>query len=317
MKQLIPLLITLLLFWAVSCTEDTTGLPPMPQGVQAISLTGDTLYMPEITGEVFETYNQNFLEALADYRRDPEHPDNIIWLGRRTAYLGEYREAVRIFTEGTFKASEDPRMFRHRGHRYITLRLFDRAIRDFEQAEMLMRHMPDQVEPDGLPNELNEPQSTLKSNVWYHKGLAHYLQGDYRQAITTYEKALELDLTDDMRIATLYWYYSALKRAGYDDRAGEAIAGITPEIELVENDVYLNLILVFNGVFDADRMMEVNDDGLRNATLWYGLGNWHYINGREERAIEIWDRIVQTDQWAAFGYIAAESELAGLSVREG
>ena len=48
--------------------------------------------------------------------------DNIIWYGRRTAYLGDYREAIRIFSEGIEKHSKDARMYRHRGHRYISIR---------------------------------------------------------------------------------------------------------------------------------------------------------------------------------------------------
>ncbi len=312
-KSLLIVAASLLGAGVISCGENRVDLPPMPSGVQTISLTGDTLYTPELSPEVFDSHNEKFLEALSNYRVDPEDAENIIWLGRRAAYLGEYREAVQLFTEGTFKVPEDPRMFRHRGHRYITLRHFDRAIRDFERAEELMRNLPDYIEPDGLPNELNQPVSTLKSNVWYHKGLAHYLKGEYHRAIESYEKALNnLDLTDDMRVATLYWYYSALKRSGQDERAGSAIEEVTADMNLIENDVYLNLIMVFKGYFDPERMMEVSDDALQNATLWYGIGNWHYMNGREERAVDIWNRIINTDQWAAFGYIAAEAEMARL-----
>lgn len=294
---------------ASACTEPV-DLPPVPSGVQGFSQLGDTLYKPELDEDTFVEYSENLTRAVADYRSDPEDPDHIIWLGRRTAYLGEYREAIRIFTEGIYKHSDDPRMYRHRGHRYLTLRLFDRAIRDFDNAVMLMRGMDDEIEPDGLPNPMNQPVSTLKSNVWYHLGLVHYLKGDYDQAIDTYENAFELDLSEDMRIATLYWYYSALKRSGRDEEAGQAIKDITPEIELIENDVYLNLLLVFNGQFDAERMMEAGEDAIENATLAYGIGNWHYMNGREERAFEIWEEIIRQGNWPAFGHIAAESELA-------
>lgn len=298
----------------ISCGENRVDLPPYPSGVQTISLLGDTLNTPDLSEEVYESHNEKFLEALSNYRVDPEDAENIIWLGRRAAYLGEYRESVKIYTEGTYKKPEDPRMFRHRGHRYITLRYFDRAISDFERAEELMRGISDVIEPDGLPNEINQPQSTLKSNVWYHKGLAHYLKGEYQQAIESYERSLnELDLTDDMRVATLYWYYSALKRSGQDEQAGDAIEEVTADMDLIENDVYLNLIMVFKGLFSPDRMMEVTEDDLENATLWYGIGNWHYMNGREDRAMEMWNQILDTDEWAAFGYIAAEAEIARLS----
>ncbi len=300
------LLIPLLL---LSCKE-SLELPHAPSGVQAYSLLGDTLRTPQINPEVYDEYNANLLQAIMDYRIDPEEPEVIIWLGRRTAYLGEYREAVRIFTEGIFKHPEDPRMYRHRGHRYLTLRMFDLAIRDFENAELMMRNRPDAVEPDGLPNPEGIPTSTLKSNVWYHMGLAHYLKGDFDRALASYERALALELTEDMRIATTYWYYMALKRLGRDLDAGMLLTDVTPEIELIENDVYLDLLLVFKGVFDANRLMESSVDALQNATLGYGIGNWHYMNGREERAFEIWQEIYDGGNWPAFGFIAAEAELA-------
>lgn len=312
MKNLKPfILIMILISLLVSCSE-RNELPPVPEGIQGYSLLGDTLKTTEITPEMFDEQNQKLVEAVTEYRTDPENAEAVIWLGRRTAYLGQYREAVRIFTEGVYKFPEDPRVYRHRGHRYITLRQFDLAIEDFVQAKQLMRSMPDQVEPDGLPNELNQPTSTLKSNVFYHKGLAHYLKGEFDLAITEYEASLQLDLTDDMRIALLYWYYMALKRSGNDLKAGEIIEPVTSEIELIENDAYLNLLLVFKGVFDSNRLMETSEDALENATLGYGIGNWHYINGREERAISIWENIYQTDEWPAFGYIASEAELARL-----
>lgn len=309
--RFVKLLIPLFFLFLYSCS-DTADLPSVPQGAQTFSLLGDTLKTPELAPDIEEEFQENLRQAMADYRIDPEDPDALIWLGRRTAYLGEYREAVRIFTEAIFKHSEDPRMYRHRGHRYITLRMFDHAISDFETAVGLMANIPDQVEPDGLPNPLNQPTSTLKSNVWYHLGLAHYLKGNFSDAIDAYENTLDLELSDDMRIATLYWYYMALKRSGKDAEAGEAIADVTPDLELIENDVYLNLILVFNGIFDEDRLMEADDDALTNSTVGYGIGNWHYINGREERAFSIWEEVYETGQWPAFGYIAAEAELVRL-----
>ena len=296
----------LFLLTAFSCSSEQE-LPELPDGAQAVSLLGDTLSTPEIDPETEEEFSQNVQAVLQEYRVDPEDADNLIWLGRRTAYMGEYREAVMIFTEGIYKHPEDPRMYRHRGHRYLSLRLFDRAIQDFGSAAQLMQNIPDQIEPDGLPNELNQPTSTLKSNVWYHKGLAHYVQGDYEMAINAYENALDLELTEDMRIATLYWYYMALRRDGQVEKAGAAILGISEDIEVIENDAYLSLLLVFNGVFRAERLMESSEDALQNATLGYGIGNWHFMNDRDERAMISGSRFTMT----------ATGRRLGLSPRRG
>ena len=304
------LLVVAVIFMAISCDQQDPRLEPVPDGVQAISLLGDTLNTPELSEDIFQMHNEGFLTALAEYRENPDSTDAIIWLGRRSAYLGEYREAVEIFTEGIQKDPDDPRLYRHRGHRYITLRRFDLAMLDFEKAAELMEDMPDQVEPDGIPNEQNRPTSTLKSNVWYHKGLAHYLQGDFEKASQSYENALALNLTNDMKVAVIYWYYMSLKRSGSDLKAGNILEMIPPEIEIIENDSYLDLILVFKGVFEPSRLLTGADTSLDDATVGYGIGNWHYMNGREERALQIWQDIYENGYWPAFGYIASEAELA-------
>ena len=308
-NKIASVLLVFILLSAAACSSDSE-IPVLPDGAQTMSLLGDTLYTPELDAETEAEFSENVQAMLVEYRKDPEQADNLIWLGRRTAYLGEYREAVEIFTEGIYKHPDDPRMYRHRGHRYLTLRKVDLAIQDFESAELMMRNMEDRIEPDGLPNALNQPTSTLKSNVWYHKGLAHYVQADYPAAIEAYENALGLNLTQDMRVATLYWYYMALYRDGQVEKAGTTISEISEDIEVIENDAYLNLLLVFNGVFRAERLMESSADALQNTTLSYGIGNWHYMNGRDERAYDIWRQIYDSGNWPAFGFIAAEAELA-------
>ncbi len=52
-----------------------------------------------------------------------------------------------------------------------------------------------------------------------------------------------------------------------------------------------------------------NADTLGNASLGYGLGNWFLYNGEKEKAMKVFRRITAGNQWASFGYIAAEMEL--------
>jgi hypothetical protein len=47
-----------------------------------------------------------------------------------------------------------------------------------------------------------------------------------------------------------------------------------------------------------------------DATAAYGIGNWHLYNGRPAEARRVFERIIAGGQWGAFGYIAAEAELA-------
>jgi hypothetical protein len=50
-------------------------------------------------------------------------------------------------------------------------------------------------------------------------------------------------------------------------------------------------------------------DGTQLATQGYGVGNWHLYNGRRREAEDILWRVVQAENWAPFGYIAAEADL--------
>ena len=44
----------------------------------------------------------------------------------------------------------------------------------------------------------------------------------------------------------------------------------------------------------------------------YGVANWYLAEGDPERGREILERIVEGTSWAAFGFLAAEADLAGL-----
>jgi hypothetical protein len=50
------------------------------------------------------------------------------------------------------------------------------------------------------------------------------------------------------------------------------------------------------------------DSTLDIATQGYGVGNWYFYNGQTEKAKEIFEKVIKGKYWAAFGYIAAETE---------
>jgi tetratricopeptide (TPR) repeat protein len=303
------LAVAVLLATAMAACEWGGELQVLPQGAEAISMLGDTLYTPELPEELQQEYRAHLEKSITEYRLDPEDAEAIIRLGRNLANLGEYREAINTFSQGIYKYPEDPRFYRHRGHRYITLRMLDQAVADLETAADLMRNRPDEIEPDGIPGNQNESPSTLNANVWYHLGLVHYLKGNYKAAIEAYSHCLSVSGNDDMLVATIYWYYMAERRTGNDLNAGRLLDFIDNEMEVIENETYHHLLLVFKGIFDANKLIETAGDALQNAMVGYGIGNWHYINGRPERAMHIWNEVIETGYWPAFGYIAAEAEI--------
>ena len=162
--------------------------------------------------------------------------DGIIWVGRRTAYLGNYKEAITIFSDGIENYPKDPRFYRHRGHRYISIRCFDDAIRDFKKAAKLIKGKPDVVEPDGLPNARNIPTSTLQSNIWYHLGLAYYLKGDFKNAAKAYKKGLLVSKNPDMLVAMTNWRYISVRRWRNQTEANKALEPVKDDLDIIENE---------------------------------------------------------------------------------
>ncbi len=147
--------------------------PPQPVRPEAVSLAGVPLYPPEpIPNREQLLRDLQQVQSLANTTT----PEAIIWMGRRQAYLWRYRDAIETFTKGIARYPNDARMYRHRGHRYITTRQFDSARKDLEKAASLIRGRADEVEPDGAPNPSGQPRSTLQFNIWYHLGLTHFLR---------------------------------------------------------------------------------------------------------------------------------------------
>ncbi len=274
--------------------------------IQAISLLGDELYSPEPSPSALERQ----AEAKANYEKEPDNPDAIIWFGRRTAYLGDYREAIRIYTEGIRKFPEDPRLYRHRGHRYISIREFDKAIGDLEKAASLIADQEDVIELDGLPNALNIPVSTLHTNIWYHLGLAYYLKNDLENALRVYRKGIGASRNDDMLVATTHWLYMTLRLLGRDEEAEKSLEPIRLVMNVIENQVYHRLCLFYKGELLVDELTDPEFSTVTNDALAYGVGNWYFINGQREKARELFRKILDGESWASFGHIAAEADFA-------
>jgi tetratricopeptide (TPR) repeat protein len=282
-----------------------------PAGVEAISLLGQPLMPPPIAEEVRGRLEENLQRAQAAVERAPEDADSIIWLGRRQAYLAHYRDAIATFTKAIELHPEDARGYRHRGHRYITVRELDNAVRDLQRAVELVRGKADEIEPDGAPNAANIPRSTLHSNIWYHLALAHYLKHDFERALPAWQQAVEMSDNDDMLVASADWLYMTYRRLGRTDEAVAVLERIQPEMEILENDAYHRRLLMYKGLIPPDSLLHIESpDPVQLATYGYGVGNWYLYNDQRDRAEAIFRQILEAPNWAAFGYIAAEAELA-------
>lgn len=314
---------TILLMLLVGCAQPIgqyeTGQRQKPNDLQApeaTSLLGRPLYAnpPEAQRDRLESDLRRAREMMRDRPNDPEA---IIWVGRRLGYLWRMTEAVEVYTRGIEKHRKYAPLYRHRGHRYITLRQFDRAIADLESASRLITGQEDVIEQDGAPNARNIPLTTLHFNVWYHLGVARYLKGDFSGALDAFEKCMQCrGKYDDNLVAVTDWMYMALRRLNRDADAEKLLEPITEEMEIIENHAYHKRLLMYKGLLRPEDLLDVrNASDLDLATMGYGVGNWHLCEGNRAKAVEIFEKVVAGGYWPAFGYIASEADLARLRRR--
>jgi len=280
---------------------------------QAVSLLGDTLRTLPLSAETRARYQAQLDTARVAYEHAPTDVDSIIWYARRLGYLGQLREAIEVYSRGIALYPDNPWLYRHRGHRYISVRDFDAAVADLEKANSLVAGKPDVVEPDGQPNAKNTPIGTLNSNIGYHLALAYYLQGKFDKAAEVARREVDAANNDDRRVSMSHWLYMALRRQGQDSAAAAVIAPMSRDMNIIENHAYHRLMLLYKGDLPPDSVLTVGPTGelsVSDASAAYGVANWHWYNGRQPEALALWRRIVGAGQWGAFGSIASEAELA-------
>jgi tetratricopeptide (TPR) repeat protein len=224
---------------------------------------------------------------------DPQNVELLIALGRAQAAVWRYQDALASYTRGIASAPNNALLYRHRGHRYISTRQFDKAIADMEKAAKL---------------------KTDDFDIWYHLGLAYYLKGKFDKAAKAYESCktvAEKEAKDDSIIAVSDWLYMTYRRLGKVAEAAKVLDRITPQMQVKENKSYFDRLLFYQGLKKEEELINVEKaTDLEIATVGYGLGNWHLYNGNRAKAEEYFRRIVAGKYWPAFGFIAAEAELA-------
>lgn len=276
---------------------------------EATALTGEALFSPQASEKLLMDY----VNAKAAYDVDTTDVEHLIWYGRRAAYPGYYRTAINIFTSGIERFTNDARLYRHRGHRYITVREFDLAVQDLEKAAQLIVGKEDRIEPDGMPNAQNIPLTTLHSNIWYHLGLAYYLKTEWGKALQAFNNCRDLGLNDDNIVSSTHWIYMIRRRMGEPaETAAAALSPIHADMSIIENQSYWKLCRFYQGELNETDLIDPSDSFSANDAVRYGLANWHYYNGHTEEASAQLEAIIQAEGWNSFGHIAAEADLARL-----
>ena len=298
MKHLYLLSIVLILFSCNTFQNQKKNNNPI-QTIETITVLGDTLRSPEIKdGKSFD----QFKSARTTYFDDQNNAEALIWYGRRTAYLGYFQEAIKLFTLGIKNHPNDARFYRHRGHRYISTRQYDKAISDFKKAVVLIDGKADQLEPDGLPNSKNIPLSTLNGNIWYHLGLAYYLKNDMENALKAFKNRSVTHKYDDNIVSGGHWLYMINRRLGKIDESSAIVNEVHKDMDIIENMSYHQSCLFYKGELQESEMK-------MDEVALYTLANWYvYEKNDTLKAKKYYKNLLEKGNPYSFAYIAGESD---------
>ena len=260
-----------------------------PERPEIISLLEIKHFAQPAEGEALVQLKMDLADAWEALQDNSDDVENVILYGRRLAYLWRYHEAIDVYSGGIRNFPDNSMLYRHRGHRYLSIRKFDKAVLDLSKAA-----------------ELNSQDF----DIWYHLGLAHFLNGDFEKALSAYESCLGVSEDDEAKVAVSHWLYMTLRRLERLDDAIKVINNIIVGMDVEENQSYYDLLNFYKGQKSAEDIFNIEEaTDLELATIGYGIGCWYLYNNDEPTARMYFERIVETKYWPAFGFIAAEAEL--------
>jgi tetratricopeptide (TPR) repeat protein len=228
-------------------------------------------------------------QALA---ADPRNVDRIIALGVAQSGVRQFREAIETFTKGMAIAPNNALLYRWRGHRYLSVREYDRALADLNKG------------------------ATLDSSIygiWYHLGVLRFLRGEFDLAARAFAHGLPIAPDAGERAGSYDWQWMSLQRAGRAAEAAALLAAMPDSVPAKAGNAYGQRLLLYKGRLAPEAVFTPADTGdVAVATLAYGLGNWYLIRGDTARAREWFQRSIRSGGWPAFGFMASEAELRRL-----
>lgn len=254
------------------------------QSVQYRSLDGKTYRSQADSGAI--TRAEQTLAA------NPRSVDAILALGAAQSGARQFREAIATYTRGIAMAPSNAQLYRWRGHRYLSVREHDLALADFTRG------------------------MALDSNVygiWYHVGVLHFLKGEFTQAAAAFARGRVIPPNAGELAGCYDWGWMSLMRAGKRDEARVLLASMPDSVPRAAANAYGQRLRLYKGeVGPANVITAADTVDVQVATLAFGLGNWHLIQGDTARARSLFSRAVASGGWPGFAFMASEAELRRL-----
>ncbi|MDO5545957.1 MAG: tetratricopeptide repeat protein [Eubacteriales bacterium] len=236
--------------------------------------------------------DEELLAVNAKLEADPDNADLWMEKGLVLAKSSLYREAEECYAHAISIAPFNGILYRHRAHRFLSQWRFEDARADFTIASRLI------------------PENW---DVWYHLGLSNFLLGDYKKAAAAYQRCLELSIREDELIAVCDWYYMTLLRLGDREAAEAVLENIREDFEPGDNGDYFRRLLMYKGLVAPADVLPADISGMAPLdviTLGFGLSNYYWYNGEQEKSNQLIDRILEVGDsgncYFAFGYLAAK-----------
>lgn len=269
---------------ALACLAAATGAAPLAaQSVEYRSPAGVEYRSQPDTGPI--------ARAQAALSRDPRNVDLIIALGVAQSGAQQFREAVETFSRGIAIAPGHAMLYRWRGHRYLSLREFDKAQADLTRAL--------EIDPANY-------------GALFHLGIIRFIRGDFPAAADLFRRAQPVAPDPGELAGSTDWRWMSLARAGRLAEANTMLDQRPDSLPVDPNYGYARRLAFYRGATQPGDLLRDNDDAVTVATLAYGLGNWQLVRGDTAAARAMFERSVASGGWAAFGFIVSEVELARL-----
>lgn len=249
------------------------------QSVQYTSPAGVTYRAEADTGPI--------VRAERSLAADPRNVDRIIALGVAQSGARQFREAIATFTKGLALHPDHPMLLRWRGHRFLSVREFDRAEADLTRGAKL--------------------DSTIYG-IWYHLGVVQFAKGDFDAAARSFARAQPRAPDAGELAGSTDWLWMSLSRAG---RGAEAKSMLDRRPDSLATTVaYAQRLRLYRGEIVPDAVLTPADTvDVQVATLSFGLGNWYLVRGDTATARAWFERSVRSGGWPGFGFIISEAEL--------
>jgi len=259
--------------------------------------------------------------SLSDMEKYPREPVHCVRAGFYTwVLLKDIHGALTIFDKGTENCPDSYELFLYKTLVKTTMRDLDGAIVDAERAVSLIKDKSDH----GLDMRVlmhPDPHVYYPSSnhymIWYHLGMAYYLNGDLEKAKHAYIEAGNFTYDHGSLVSRSCWFYPVLRELGEYDQASALMAGIGDDIKTLADPAYKGQSLLFKGTLSvADVQANVDSDGKLHIFHEYAIAYWHYTQGNLDKAKVLFQHVCARPEIGAYVQIAAEAKLKELLSRQ-